>query len=408
MRLTKIFYYSSCALALFPILKLNHFSILMIIWFAVALVNAFKNKTFSLLKTHKFTFLVLAFLCLMYVFFIPFTGNFKELGKSITKSLPFLIFPLGFILNKRVVTTKMHQTFACVYIASVAVLNGLGWLNVFNFGWNNAWQQNDFYHPVFRNLFFNATSHHLPYLGLLTVFAALLLTYRLFHNQKLRVLNLVIISFLLFSTYIYSARMALACYLMGLTYMLYKSVKNQQLKWILLFAVPILSLTLLWFSPIKERYVKLVEKDLVLPHENQQPHEVNYRYGIWYCATQLVKNHYITGVGADKVQKELNECYNGFSYKSYEDFSKVTYNTHNQYLDQLLKFGVFGLILFLFVFLYFFNNSSVIYQTFILVILCSFLTENLLDRQIGVVFISLFNTIFVILKLNKVEKSISS
>jgi hypothetical protein len=203
MRLAKVFYFSTCALALFPVLKLNHFSILMMIWFVLALINAFKNKTFPLLKTHKFTFLVLAFLCLMYVFYLPFADNFKELGKSITKSLPFLIFPLGFILNKDIVTKKLLQTLGSVYIISVFLLNGLGWVKVFNFGWSNAWQQNDFYHPIFRNLFAEATSLHLPYLGLLTIFAALWLTFKMFFNRKINLLSILIITFFLTSAYIY-------------------------------------------------------------------------------------------------------------------------------------------------------------------------------------------------------------
>ena len=48
MRLAKVFYFFTCALGLFPILKLNHFSILMIVWFILACINAFNNKTRAL------------------------------------------------------------------------------------------------------------------------------------------------------------------------------------------------------------------------------------------------------------------------------------------------------------------------------------------------------------------------
>ncbi len=408
MRLTKVFYFITCSLGLFPVLKLNHFSLLMMIWFVLALTNAYKNKTFPLLKTHTYTFVVLSFLCLMYVFYLPFAENFKELSKSITKSLPFIVFPLGFILNKKIVTKKLVQIIGSVYIISVLVLNFLGWMKVMNFGWNSAWQQNDFYHPVFRNLFAGATSLHLPYLGLLSTFAALWLTFRMFSNKKLNVSSLFAIVFLLFSIYIYSARIALACYLVGLLFMVWKSITVQTVKWRIVIALPLCAFALFWFSPMKERYIKVVEKDMVLPNKNQEPHEVNYRYGIWHCATELISENFIAGVGADKVQQALNDCYTGFTYKSYEDFNKVTYNTHNQYFDQILKFGIIGLILFLVTLFYFYPNASVLYQTFIIVVCVSFLTENVLDRQIGVVFFSLLNTIFVILKTNKVEKSISS
>src|SRR5690606_17676849 len=162
MRLTKIFYVTTCALGLFPLLKLNHFSILMMVWVVLAIVNAINKKTFSALNTHKYPFIILSFFCLMYVVYLPFTEDFKELSKSITKSLPFLVFPLGFLLNKEVVNEKLVQIIGTVFIISIIVLNTFGWINVLNFGWSDAWQQNDFYHPVFRELFFKATSLHLP------------------------------------------------------------------------------------------------------------------------------------------------------------------------------------------------------------------------------------------------------
>ena len=344
----------------------------------------------------------------MYMIYLPFAENFKELGKEIIKSLPFLIFPLGFMLNKNVVSKKLLQTFGIVYTVSVLILNIFGWIKVISFGWNNAWQQNDFYHPVFRNLFAEATSLHLPYLGLLSIFAALWLTYKMFYNKKANLFSIVSVLFILCSAYIYSARMALACYLIGLLFIVFKSIKKQTVKWSLLIALPLCAATFLWFSPLKERYITLVEKQLVLPNKNQQPHEVNYRYGIWHCATKLIADNFFTGVGADKVQEKLNECYSNFTYKSYEDFTKVTYNSHNQYFDQFLKFGIIGLLLFLFVLFYFYPNASILYQTFIIIVSISFLTENILDRQTGVVFVSLFNTICVLYKMNSLEKSFSS
>src|SRR5690606_9033598 len=132
MRLTKIFYVTTCALGLFPLLKLNHFSILMMIWLVLAMVNAVNNETFSTLKQHKYPFVILSFFCLMYVVYLPFTEDFKELGKSIVKSLPFLVFPLGFLLNKEIVTEKLVRSIGTVFIASVIVLNMFGWINVLN------------------------------------------------------------------------------------------------------------------------------------------------------------------------------------------------------------------------------------------------------------------------------------
>src|SRR5690606_41671574 len=146
MRLTKIFYVTTCALGLFPLLKLNHFSILMMVWVVLAIVNAINNKTFSALNTHKYPFIILSFFCLMYVVYLPFTEDFKELSKSITKSLPFLVFPLGFLLNKEVVNEKRGQIIGTLFIISLIVLNTFVWINVLDFVCSDSCKQIDFHH----------------------------------------------------------------------------------------------------------------------------------------------------------------------------------------------------------------------------------------------------------------------
>lgn len=408
MRLIKVFGVLTAALGLFPLLKLNLFSGLMILWFILALIIAFKEKTYKNLSENIKIFILLSLFCWMYILYLPFASDFKEMNKAILKSMPFLVFPLGLLLNKEYVTLKALRAFGIIYIGSVVVLNLLGWVKIFNYGFFKAWNENDFYHPMFRTLFFEATNLHLPYLGLFSVFAALLLLYKMLVKKTIKIGFLIIIIFLLGSVYIYSARMALICFIIGFLYLVWKSIHKPFLKWSIITLVPLLCLSFLWFSPIKERYLKTIESEMVLPSKGQEPHEVNYRYGIWYCATQIISNHFLFGVGADQAQKELNQCYESFEYKSYEDFSQITYNSHNQYFDQFLKFGFFGFLGFCFSFFYFIPKSSNLYQVFIIIVAVSFLTENLLDRQMGVVFVSLLNSIFVIFKFKTFEKSVSS
>lgn len=408
MRLAKIFTFTTAALGLFPLLKLNHFSILMAFWFVLALILAFQEKTFKYFRKDAVTFLVLSFFCWMYVVYLPFASDLKEMNKFIVKSLPFLVFPVGFLLNKQFVTIKILKTFGVFFIASTVVLNVLGWVAIYRYGFLEAWNQNDFYHPMFRNLFSEATRLHLPYLGLFSAFSALCLVYHVFKKKAFRLVFVMLIAFLLGSSYIYSARMALGCFLIGFLFIAWKSIQKPIVKWGVIVVVPLTALLFIWFSPIKERYLKELDKELVLPHKGQEAHEVNYRYGIWFCASEVIKQNFIFGVGADSAQKSLNTCYDRFDYESYEDFTKVTYNSHNQYLDQFLKFGFLGFLVFCFTMIYFTPKSSILYQTFIIVVMLSFLTENFLDRQMGVVFISLFNSIFVAYKLKTFEKSISS
>lgn len=408
MRLNKAFQYTTILLGLFPLLKHNHFSILMIVWFILAICLSFKNKKLRLRSNDLFCFVLLAFCFLMYVLYLPFVTDFKELSKQIIKSLPFLIFPLGFLWNKIEITKSLLNKQLQLFVAAVVVLNCLGWIQVFQSDIVSLYQTNDFYNPTFRNVFTQATKLHLPYLGLFTTFSCLYLVYKQVVLNKFKVLSNLIIGFLAVSMYIYSARMALVCLVVGIVFLLFNALKSRKVKIISAVIIPLIALIFVVVSPLKDRYSNVLETELVLPHKGQMPHEVNYRYGIWYCASTIIKENFLLGVAPDQAQNQLNSCYTQFDYQSYEDFSKVVYNSHNQYLDQTIKFGIIGLLLFVVCLGYFLPKADIFYQTFGIIVAISFLTENYLDRQMGVVFIALFNTIFVIYNNNKREKSISS
>jgi len=408
MSLTRAFILLTCALALFPVLKLNYFSILMIVWIATALVLGYQNHAFEILREKWKTILILGFFCVMYLMYLPLATDFKEMNKLIIKSLPFIVFPVGLLINRFILTRSVIRSFIGIFISATLLLNVLGWVKAMAYGLLRAFAENDFYHPLFRSFFSDAASMHLPYLGLISSFAALCLVYRMLRDKIFSVPFFLIVLFLVLSMYLYSARMAMGCFLVGLLFMVVRSAKRTAMVWGTMAGLPVICLVLFWISPLKERYFTSMNSEWVLPHKGQHPHEVNYRYGIWYCAARLIGQNMIAGVGADKVQKELNSCYSGFTYESYEDFNKVTYNTHNQYMDQLLKFGIPGLLLFCVALFYYVPGSSLLYQVFILLIALSFLTENILDRQMGVVFVSLLNSIFVAYKFNSFEKSTRS
>lgn len=408
MSLTRAFVLLTCALAFFPVLKLNHFSMLMMVWFLTALVLGYKNHSFEILREKWRTLLILGFFCIMYLIYLPFSTDFKEMSRLIIKSLPFIVFPVGLLLNRFILTRSVIRSFVGIFIATTLFVNALGWVKLVAYGPLKAFADNDFYHPLFRTFFSEAASMHLPYLGLISSFSALCLVYRMLRDKLFSVFSFLVVLFLIMSMYLYSARMALGCFVVGVLFMILKSTRKTAVVWGTMIGLPVLCLLLFWMSPLKERYFTSINSEWVLPHKGQHPHEVNYRYGIWHCATQLIRENMIKGVGPDKVQKELNSCYSGFTYESYEDFSRVTYNAHNQYLDQFLKFGITGLLLFCFALFYYVRGSSLLYQVFLLLVALSFLTENILDRQMGVVFISLFNSIFVAYKFNSFEKGTRS
>ena len=122
---------------------------------------------------------------------------------------------------------------------------------------------------------------------------------------------------------------------------------------------------------------------------------MNTRLAVWHCATEVAREHWLTGVGAGDVEDKLQEKYRE---KQFVFALRYNLNAHNQYLDVLISSGVGGVILFLITFfllpfsrarvekdylLWFFIASLAIYM----------ITEVMLNRNQGVAFIAFFLTL---------------
>ena len=133
----------------------------------------------------------------------------------------------------------------------------------------------------------------------------------------------------------------------------------------------------------------------------------------WKSVISVVKENLLFGVGTDgglnQLQKERSE-----KTESY----KNRHNAHNQYLEILLRYGIVGLALYLFI-IYLLIRSAIkskdkIFIWFLIVFLISSLTESYLQRQIGLIFFLfyalLFNTFynFGFSKIDVDEKSINT
>jgi O-antigen ligase len=217
--------------------------------------------------------------------------------------------------------------------------------------------------------------------------------------------RLVAIGLLIFSVISFAARLALFLFLLGSIILVFKTASSFWNK--IIFAGCIVSIFSLVFviPSSKKRIDEICNTKLTLPNSAQKSEEVNFRYGIYHCVGGILKEHWLFGVGLGNVQKGLDNCYSGYTYKNYDDYSNVTYNSHNQYLDLWLKLGIFGLALFLVFLLWGINNMGLSYGIFLFIIMMSMLTENIFDRQVGVVFFTLFNTLFFINRKNYFEKS---
>jgi O-antigen ligase len=130
-------------------------------------------------------------------------------------------------------------------------------------------------------------------------------------------------------------------------------------------------------------------------HEVVSHSSTSIRYGIYKCSFEKIKESWLFGYGIGDVGQELRKCY--------KDKSEVLYignfNSHNQYLGIILRVGVFGLLLFIIstilnlIFLY--NRKDYSAFSIILMLVFVMLTENIMDRQNGVILFSMLINYFI-------------
>lgn len=114
------------------------------------------------------------------------------------------------------------------------------------------------------------------------------------------------------------------------------------------------------------------------------------RYGIYMCSIDKIKESFLFGYGIGDANNELLNCYEETSIV----LTKGRFNSHNQYLGIMLSIGILGLFIFLSVIGYniynFYTSKDYFATIVILFFLLCMLTENILERQNGIIIFSLF------------------
>ena len=122
----------------------------------------------------------------------------------------------------------------------------------------------------------------------------------------------------------------------------------------------------------------------------------NIRTVIAHCTREAIGEHWLLGTGQARAQATLDACYRPFGIPLLLDGS---YGTHDQPLHWWLCFGIAGIGLFLVYFGALLRDAwrarDTAHLAFLVLLLGSMLTENVLARQWGTVLFACFNALFV-------------
>lgn len=149
---------------------------------------------------------------------------------------------------------------------------------------------------------------------------------------------------------------------------------------IILVTLVCIAISLLFFN----RRVKEVFKSQMYSEINEN-FSTSIRFGIYKCAVEVIGEEFLLGYGIGDSQRALNLCYSNYS----NVLLKNRYNSHNQYLDILIKTGFFGFFIFIcFLYLNFreaYKKENKLILNILIFYCVLFFTENILIRQSGVI-----------------------
>jgi O-antigen ligase len=125
------------------------------------------------------------------------------------------------------------------------------------------------------------------------------------------------------------------------------------------------------------------------------------RMALWKCSWDIIKENWATGVGTGDVQDALQAAYEKRKFYFASRYNR--YNSHNEYIQETLAYGILGLIVFagcllVPLVLYFNGPEYRLYSLFLLMFIIIGFSESIFELNKCIILYSFFNSIFAFTK----------
>lgn len=374
-------------------------NVTMICLLGILILGFKKDKIIALLNQRyvKMFFVFLIFVILFSLFNQSFFNDLSETRKIAQTLLLLILFSQ--VKNKEVlIYSFIAGTFISTFITDINIINY--YLNSFEFLISGG---------AVKDLFITQRL----YLGFFIVISIILLLerYGKTSNRKVKYIYLLLFVFFLISLFLIASRSAIAIAFLTLTTSIIYNIKNKYRIGFLL-TMSIVFLAIIFNSKtLSKRF--LYSDDSIRPSfiEKIKTHEP--RYDIWKFSTQIFKEEkpYVFGIGTFRTQELLVSKYQSIPIEKRKNwFMERNFNTHNQYLDILISFGLTGLFVFLFLLkeIIVLCYKNIYSANLILSLVLFLLIENVFHRQLGSFIFALTLAIAVFIINSENEKNISS
>jgi len=328
-----------------------------------------------------------------------YTDNIKEGGDEVSVKLAFLLIPLV-VLSEKISKENLYYLFVAFKYWLVAIAIFLIYHKLFVIGG-----------PLFTLPSISLSrliGIHQAYYSLFFIFSLFFLFYQV-NAKKIGVYNgFLQILFFVFFIAVLGARVIFAMALVSAFVFLIQRIINEKgsKRFVLLLIFAIIVYGVIQKTNVPEKFARLnkvewnLEKNIynhqvfTFDYDDNTSNTLEMRLIKWYCAYEIVKHKPFLGTGTGDYNDELVEQYKKIDFKKGMVFK---YNTHNQIIEEFLKFGIFGgafFLLFLGYLIYqSFREKNLLLFYSSLTMIAFFMVESALERQHGVLFFTLFITL---------------
>ncbi|MBD0278035.1 MAG: O-antigen ligase family protein [Flavisolibacter sp.] len=346
------------------------------------------------------------------VFFISLVCSFYTVYKHeaydlLIRQLSILLFPVLLFFNpidlkKYAKGILLSFAFVCTVVISYLYFDAIRIIR--------------FYHLPFASLlssyfmnhnFSEPLDIHATYLSLYVCLSLItLIYYFLFEDEKkIKVLYLVAGSILLAGLIQLGSRAVFVAFLLAFCLVIPFALKGRKRLSFLIVSLLLsasLTLAIAYVHTYKSRYLLELKNDL-----SEDPlwnTTTGSRMERWQLAFELVKNAPLIGYGTDSEVVLLKEKY--FENRLYNAYLN-NLNAHNQYISFLITGGILALVVYLLTLAFglrlAIKSKNIIFAGFIVLLLATSVSENILERNKGIFFYSFFLSFFVCAELKSKE-----
>ena len=387
------------AAAMFPIHRSFTSVVILAVFGLVSIImfgKRYVDKGPVVIRTRYFLISTAYFL--VAVLSLSYSRDFKVGLDFVVANSYLLFYPLFIFFFSRRFSERHISLVIFSFILACLLLTGfLHWKFYISGLYTDVGQRNYSIFP-FRNVLLE-NRFHPTYVSMWLLFAALYLIHFVLVRRNGLIWTVLLAActcLFVFTSILMSVKITTVGFMLGILALVYRMVKNKAVvvgvsgALLILFTIAITQISFL-----RARFIdEFVETKMEAP-VGLATNSLNIRVGIYQCSWKVFRDNWLVGTGIGDAQHELNACYDGFNTDAYREGN---YNTHNNYLGIAVATGVIGLVLFVLMFGFHFKhavvNDNIVFVMFLILVVVSLLGENILSRHQGVVFYSLFCSLF--------------